>query len=216
MIFGENPPIANFSHSTSDLSATFNASLSFDRDGTVISWSWNFGDNTSGSGYIVNHTYVEYDAYNVTLSIIDNNGYQDNISEQIYILENNPPLKPDKPTGPNSGKIGREYSYHTITTDPDGDQLFYQWDWGDDSFSQWIGPYNSGEEISASHSWSEGSYNIKVKSKDIYNEESNWSDPLPVSMPKNKQSDQRPLPFLNQLLEQFWDVFLMLKLILKL
>ncbi|GAG22019.1 unnamed protein product, partial [marine sediment metagenome] len=126
------------------------------------------------------------------------------------------PLKPDKPTGPNSGKIGREYSYHTITTDPDGDQLFYQWDWGDDSFSQWIGPYNSGEEISASHSWSEGSYNIKVKSKDIHNEESNWSDPLPISMPKNKQSYQQFLQFFNCIMEKLWDVFLMFKLILKL
>ena len=216
LIFGENPPIANFSHSTDDLSATFDASSSFDRDGTVVSWSWNFGDNTSGSGLIVSHTYVDYDAYNVTLSIIDSNGYQDNISEQIYILDNNPPLKPDKPTGPTSGKIGREYSYYIMTTDPDGDQLFYQWDWGDGSFSQWLGPYNSGEEISASHSWSEGSYNIKVKSKDIHNEESNWSDPLPISMPKNKQSDQQSLQFLNGIMEQLWDVFLMFKRILKL
>ena len=216
LIFGENPPIANFSHSPDDLSATFDASSSFDRDGTVVSWSWNFGDNTSGSGLIVSHTYVDYDVYNVTLSIIDNNGYQDNVSEQIYILDNNPPLKPDKPTGPTSGKIGREYSYHTMTTDPDGDQLFYQWDWGDGSFSQWLGPYNSGEEISASHSWSEGSYNIKVKSKDIHNKEGNWSDPLPVSMPKNKQSDQQFPHFLNDIMEQLWDVFLMFKRILKL
>ncbi|MCD6108537.1 MAG: hypothetical protein J7J89_03585, partial [Thermoplasmata archaeon] len=57
-------------------------------------------------------------------------------------------------------------------------------DWGDGTNSGWLGPYNSGETVEASHSWSEkGEYSIKVKAKDINGLESEWSDPLVISMP---------------------------------
>ncbi|GAI41845.1 unnamed protein product, partial [marine sediment metagenome] len=71
-------------------------------------------------------------------------------------------------------------------TDSDGDQVYYKWDWGDGSYSDWLGPYASGDETSATHTWSQGGYNIKVKAKDIRGYESEWSDPLEVSMPKNQ------------------------------
>ena len=89
-----------------------------------------------------------------------------------------------------------------MTTDPDDDQLFYQWDWGDESFSQWLGPYNSGEKISTSHSWSEGSYNIKVKAMDSNLEEGAWSDSLAISIPRNKAINPFLL-FLERLMGQF-------------
>ena len=100
---------------------------------------------------------------------------------------NNPPNKPSKPSGPTSGKAGTSYTYSTSTTDPDGDQVYYWFDWGDGTNSGWLGPYNSGQTVSASHTWSErGSYEIKVKAKDTNGAESEWSDPLPITMPKNK------------------------------
>ena len=101
--------------------------------------------------------------------------------------ENKPPNKPNKPSGPTSGKAGTSYTYSTSTTDPDGDQVYYWFDWGDGTNSGWLGPYNSGQTVSASHTWSEkGSYNIKVKAKDTNDAESDWSDPLPITMPKSK------------------------------
>ena len=104
-----------------------------------------------------------------------------------YNIGNNPPNKPAKPSGPTNGKTGVTYTYSTTTTDPDGDQIYYLFDWGDGTNSGWLGPYNSSQTVSASHSWNEkGSYQIKVKAKDIYGEESEWSDPLPVTMPRNK------------------------------
>ena len=96
---------------------------------------------------------------------------------------NNPPEKPNRPSGQTSGSAGETYIYTTTTTDPDGDQVYYQWDWGDGNMSGWYGPFASGTVASASHAWNKGSYSIKVKAKDIYNAESNWSDPLPISMP---------------------------------
>lgn len=104
------------------------------------------------------------------------------------------PNRPEKPSGHISGTAGVEYTYITYTTDPNDDQIYYNWNWGDGNLSDWIGPYNSGGEISVLHSWGEGSYSISVKARDVYGEESPWSEPLPISMPKNKQSN-RPLFF---------------------
>jgi hypothetical protein len=100
-----------------------------------------------------------------------------------------PPSKPEKPDGPLSGKIGNEYTYNTSTTDPDGDNVYYKFDWGDGSYSEWSGPYDSGEKISLSHTWDkQGNFNVKVISKDTHGVLSNWSDPLSISMPKSKES----------------------------
>ena len=99
------------------------------------------------------------------------------ITERI----NNPPETPSMPSGPTYGNIGVSYTFTTSTTDPDaGDQLYYQWDWGDD-VSEWFGPYNSGQTVEATQSWSNaGEYQIKVKAKDNSGLESEWSDPLTI------------------------------------
>ena len=74
------------------------------------------------------------------------------------------PNKPSKPSGPNSGKPGTSYEYSSSTTDNEGDQVYYLFDWGDGTDSGWIGPYNSGDECSVSHTWTRrGSYEIKAK-----------------------------------------------------
>jgi hypothetical protein len=94
---------------------------------------------------------------------------------------NLPPNQPSKPTGTNSGMIYILYPYTTNTTDPNGDQVYYLWDWGDGSQSNWLGPYTSGQLVQANHTWTvRGSYDIKVKAKDTLNAESNWSKPFTV------------------------------------
>lgn len=101
--------------------------------------------------------------------------------------QSQPPEKPETPDGATSGKINEEYTYTSSTTDPDVDQVYYLFDWGDGEFSGWIGPYDSGDTAEASHIWTEqDDYEIKVKSKDVHGVQSEWSDPLPISMPKNK------------------------------
>jgi hypothetical protein len=112
--------------------------------------------------------------------------------------ESLPPEKPGKPNGKSSGGINTEYSFTASTTDPDGDRLYYLFDWGDDSYSGWIGPINSGQTIEASHKWIEkGTYQIKVKAKDVHGIQSDWSDPLPFSTPKNKIIGNPLLRFLE-------------------
>ncbi len=107
-------------------------------------------------------------------------------STEFIIRHNSPPNKPSRPSGPTRGFVGREYSYSTSAVDPDGDKLYYLFDWGDGNNSGWLGPYNSGEIIKANHTWREkGNYEVRVKAKDIHGVESEWSEPLPITMPKN-------------------------------
>lgn len=98
-----------------------------------------------------------------------------------------PPEKPERPEGPIRGKPDVEYTYTTTTTDPDGDQVYYKWSWDDGTYSGWLGPYNSGAIGTGSHSWSVlGTYDIKVKAKDIHGAQSDWSDALTISIIENE------------------------------
>ena len=93
--------------------------------------------------------------------------------------------KPEKPTGPAEGKTGIEYTFETVSTDPHGKQLFYKWSWGNENFSDWLGPYNSGDKSIASNIWNKkGNFEIKVKAKNLDGAESDWSDPLAFSTPR--------------------------------
>jgi chitodextrinase len=51
----------------------FNGGSSTDSDGTISSYSWSFGDGTTGSGAQAQHTYASRGSFNVTLTVTDNN-----------------------------------------------------------------------------------------------------------------------------------------------
>jgi len=94
---------------------------------------------------------------------------------------NNPPEKPNLPSGPTQGVVGAEYTFFVEAIDPDNDKMYCKWGWDDGSSSGWFGPFNSGEEIIASHAWTlKGDYMVRVKLKDEYGLESSWSEPLLV------------------------------------
>lgn len=67
---------------------TFNASTSYDPDGgTVAEYNWNFGDSTTGTGAVLNHTYPKSGTYNVTLTIKDRAGNAGNTTMPIVVIE---------------------------------------------------------------------------------------------------------------------------------
>ena len=89
---------------------------------------------------------------------------------------NNPPGVPTLVWDPVLG-------LYMTSIDPEGDDVFYQVDWGDGSSSEWLGPYQSGMSAHTMHTWaSPGSYLVKAHAKDIYNTTSDWSDPLLVEV----------------------------------
>jgi hypothetical protein len=98
---------------------------------------------------------------------------------------NEPPDTPEI-TGETSGKTGNSYTYTASSSDPDGDQIWYWFDWGDNTNTGWVGPYSSGIIVSESHIWNaQGMFHIKVKAKDSYDLESPWAT-LDVRMSKVK------------------------------
>lgn len=97
------------------------------------------------------------------------------------------PPTPPTISGSHYGKINTNYTFSLgDITDPDGDQLYGYWSWGDGT-GGWFGPYDSGQTGSASHTWNEpGNYSIKVKIKDIYGAESDWSAPFYIEIVRLK------------------------------
>jgi len=92
-------------------------------------------------------------------------------------------MKPQQPIGPSEGESGKKYNYTSNTTDPEGNDIFYLFNWGDGTESGWIGPFKSGTNISISYSWHEkGYYKVEIIAKDTYDLISEWSDPLLVEI----------------------------------
>jgi len=87
-------------------------------------------------------------------------------------------------SGPDNGKTGEEYEYIVSTTDPEGEQVSYKIDWGDGTFSDWIGPSASGEGVKVKHAWTnDATFNIRAKAKDINGYQTQWSNSMVVTMP---------------------------------
>ena len=126
---------------------------------------------TGSSGTIILDTSTAILEEEITLVISAHN------YETYYetFLLNQMPAIPDTPDGPSSGGPNREYLFTTSTIDAEGDKVFYMWRWGDGTYSDWLGPYDSGETASATHEYSDtATYGIRVKAKDIYDSETDW------------------------------------------
>ena len=85
-----NNPYANSSgpyRGVINLDISFNGSNSFDLDGDILNYTWNFGDGTTGSGIIVQHSYSTNDNYTVTLTVTDNDDNTDTDTTYANIIQ---------------------------------------------------------------------------------------------------------------------------------
>jgi outer membrane protein assembly factor BamB len=163
----------------------------FNPDGT-IRWKYQTLDEIFPSAAIGENgtIYVGADSYSFTAYLY--------AIEPVYY--NNAPDKPNI-SGPRKGMINTDYNYSAVTTDADGDNVSYYFDWGDGTNSGWTSYVPSGTSVSLVHSWQKsGFFVIKVKAKDDYGKESDWGI-LIVKMPKDKTVNFNYL--LLKLLERF-------------
>lgn len=78
------PPAANFSFTTSGLTANF-TDASTDPDGSVVSWSWNFGDGGTSTAQNPTHTYAAAGTYTVNLTVTDDDGATGTTSKSVTV-----------------------------------------------------------------------------------------------------------------------------------
>jgi len=99
----------------------------------------------------------------------------------IPYTSNNPPNTPSTPSGQTTGIVGTPYTYSSTTTDPEGENVAYWFEWGDTTNSGWTAFVPSGDPGSATKTWtSPGTYEVTAKAKDINGAESGFSGPLTV------------------------------------
>lgn len=170
----------------------------FDQDISIPAGE-TFEASTTWDGFSWDNPDLTMDNIQVVLAVFNSEwhqGYSDppsgNPFDAYYVDEtiastpstSTPPDIPVKPEGPIEGVAGTEYDFSSNTTDPDGDNIFYKFDWGDGTYSDWLGPYSSGVSVTKSNSWSNsGDFDIRVKAKDDNgSDESAWSDPLTINI----------------------------------
>jgi hypothetical protein len=146
-------------------------SLGLKADDSIVAWGANwFGQCTVPSP---NSGFVAVAA-----------GWLHSLGLKVGVPPNIPPNTPNVPSGPTPLNPGESGVYTTLTTDPDGDQVQYMFDWnatGSHEYSGWTNLVPSGQFASLSHSWSNaGTYVVKAKARDEHAAESGWSDGLIV------------------------------------
>ena len=191
----------------------FNASASYDPDGYIILYEWDWNNDgvfdESHTDSTSAFSWSEQGDYVVTLRITDNDNTTDTKIHLVTVITH----EPNRPSiqGETNGSAGTSYIYTFVASDPDGDDIFYTIFWGDhhDPYQVDIGPYFSGTEVKLAHTYSEkGNYIIKVKAIDCYGAESNWAT-LTVTMPA---SYNIPLQWLwEQFFQRFPNAFTILR-----
>jgi hypothetical protein len=173
------------------LNVSLNITLSWiggDPDGDPVTYTIYFGNNSPPPKVVDNQTNTSYKpnmleintTYYWKIVAFDDLSLSNRSSIWWFNTgDNQPPFKPILRSASTFGKSDIELKFSANTTDPDGDDIFYMWDWDDNLSGKWIGPYHSGTNITTNHSWDEpGEYNIKVKAKDSKGSESFWSDKI--------------------------------------
>lgn len=102
----------------------------------------------------------------------DTDGNESGYSSELVHTTGSPNNNPTDPTAPNSpsnGYVNTSYTFNTSASDPDGNALEYQFDWGDGTSSIW-------GAASRSHSWSSaGTFCIRARARDTHEALSGWS-----------------------------------------
>ena len=137
-------PTAEFSSSATDLDATFSAAASSDPDGTLVSWAWDFGDTTTGTGVHATHTFAAAGTYPVTLTVTDNRGGTATVSHDLKVLAANQLPTAAFSSTPNKEKLTFDAA---ASSDPDGTLQSYAWAFGDGA---------TGDGVSATHTYAGG------------------------------------------------------------
>ena len=124
---------------------------SIDDDGSIVSWSWDFGDGSTSTQENPSHSYSDYGDYNVCLTATDDDGATDTSCQTITVTT--PPTASFTYT-PSDPSTADTIDFSDDSSDVDGTVVSWSWDFGDGSTSTQENP---------SHSYSDdGTYTVSL------------------------------------------------------
>jgi len=159
------PPTASFTVSPSPAlvgqTVTFNGTGSVDPDGTIVAYTWSFGDGMTSSGWSTSHAYAAAGTYTATLTVQDNSGATASTPRPVVVVSapsNQPPVA-SFTLSPSTTQPGIAVSMNASASyDPDGAVVSYLWSFGDGT---------SGSGVSTSHAFgSAGTYTVTLTVQD--------------------------------------------------
>ena len=153
-------------------------------DNTIICFPGSIRTNTYPLDFGAHYSYSvlykgildEVRIYNRALSVTEIQYLHDNPGG----AENQPPILQSFIVDKQDGQINELFTFSATATDPNGDNIYYKFYWGDGSSSNWFGK-NSGEPKTQIYHWtSTGTYNVIVHMKDDPNGDGNADDGIEV------------------------------------
>ena len=195
-----------------------------DPDGDIVTYDVYFGNITPPPIVVNNQSSTTYDPgtldydklyYWQIISWDEHGKYTKGPIWWFNTGDNFPPSKPIITDAPTYGTTDIPLEFSARTTDPESHNVYYMWNWGDGTYSDWVGPFESGNPAEASHSWDEtGEFNVTVKAKDIFDAESSWSDSISFTIenkPPNlqiKKPESKALYFFNAFIFRFFETLI--------
>ncbi len=167
-------------------SGTFSVSA-IDPEGSNVRYRFDWGDGNitdwssymqSGENWSASHFWNVSGLFGVKAQSMDVFEQTSAWSTPLYVAVAGENHGPGTPVigGEDSGRSDEPLGFFINGSDPDDSHLYFFIDWGDGLDSGWIGPFPIENNIDVTHSFaSSGSYQIKVKSKDSTENESDWS-----------------------------------------
>ncbi|MEO8017532.1 MAG: DNA/RNA non-specific endonuclease [Pseudomonadota bacterium] len=173
-------------------SATFSAAGSLDPNGSIVSYAWDFGDGSIGSGISVTHTFVQDGAFTVRLTVTDNDGLTASKTVAVNV-SNVAPVVGAVPNG--SLNAGATYTAAGTFTDPGADAWTATVNWGDGSALEVV-PL-AGRSFSLTHIYTAGgTYTVNIA---VADDDASGSNSHSVTVVQPAPGLAAALPLINQL-----------------
>jgi PKD repeat protein len=170
------PPTADFAYAPTEPTptevVTFDGTLSFDFDGEITAYAWDFdGDGTpDATEAISEHAFSALGTHNVSLTVTDDEGNTDTIVYSLEVRESGgpsngestfqPPIA-DFQYMPEDPDVGEPVMFNgMLSADPDGEVVTYAWDFNED------GQTDATEPISVYVFPAPGTYTVRLTTID--------------------------------------------------